>query len=201
MFVGLFVLTNIYATCNKRLDCDRTVYSFEGNFTASPDEDSIQLNDTIFLELAMPTTLKNVPTNQIVDFGKAVNLGTNISFDKLQDNNGDVQFCADCFELKLIHGSFVPDDLLPDRNKDYLFEETDSQYIFKLAIIPKATGTFCFAVGNATNVYTSKNKCDKAGFSLTFKNTSQHLYLYEQSRPGYTVSDYEKTHMYCFKVY
>lgn len=206
MNVKSFVLLGIaflfvYATCNKRLDCHNAVYSFEAFFGVASDNDSIQLNDTIFLELNSPVILKDIVSGQNVDYSHAVNFGTDISFDKFLDNSGNIQYCASCFELELINGTFVPDDLLPERNKDYRFEEKNGEYVFKLAIIPKQKGTFSLGVGNAVNVYTSKNKCDKANFSLTFKNTNQHLYLYEQRRPGYSPSLYERTHMYFFKVY
>jgi hypothetical protein len=198
VFLAFIYVSNVFGTCKK--DCSQNIYSFDAFFTAHLDEDSIQLRDTLFLELTTPTQLRDAITNQIINFTQAANFGTDISFDKLLGNN-NVQFCAGCFELKLINGAFLEDNLLSERNRDYRFEERNGQYLFKLAIIPKQKGTFCFAVGNASNVYRTGDKCNKANFSLTFVNTNQHLYQYEQSRPAYTPSEYERSHLYCFKVY
>lgn len=200
VILATIYLVTSYAGCKKRTDCKQNIYSFEAFFKLYPNKDSVQLNDTIWLELTTPTHLNDLSTNQTIDYSGAVNLGTNISFDKLLGDH-DVQFCAACFELKVVTGSFVPDNLLPERNKDYLFVEGNGQYQFNLAIIPKTRGLFCFGVGNASSVYRQSDKCTKASFDLTFKNTNQHLYLYEQSRPGYTPSEYERRHVYCFTVY
>lgn len=147
--------------------------------------------------------MNNLYTNQIVDYSGAINFGTAIGYGQLLggtvlDPGGKA--AADSFENVLIKGK--PDQSLkPDQVRSFLFAEENGMYVFKLGIVPKAKGLYTIAPGNAVNVYTNKNKCDKANFSLTFKSTSQHLYLYEQSRPGYTPSQYEQTHMYCFKVY
>jgi hypothetical protein len=100
----------------------------------------------------------------------------------------------------LVYGVFVPDDFLPNQNRDYLFIEANSEYKFKLGIIPKRVGVFTFSPSNSGTVRRANDNCSKAVFNITFANTNQHLYVYEQNRPGYTPSEYERTHMYCFKV-
>ena len=203
VLLGLISATTIQSRCSKRFDCSQIVYSFQTNIKAFPYLDSVNINDTIWIDFSCPTKLIDMISGQLVDYRDAENLGTDISF--LEFTGGSVLnpggiAAVDAFEFRLIYGVFVPDNHLPNQNKDYKFIKNGNDYRFKLGIIPKRSGIFTFSPGNAANVYTMKNKCDKAGFSITFANTNQHLYFYEQTRPGYTPSEYEQTHMYCFKV-
>ncbi len=199
----LFSYMLIYSTCKKRINCNEIIYSFQTNIRTFPDVDSLNVNDTIWIDFSCPTKLMDVYSGNIIDYSGAENFGTDISF--LEFTGGSVNnpggiAAVDAFEYKLIYGIFIPDSHLPNQNKDYKFIEVGNEYKFKLGIIPKRSGIFTFSPGNATNVYTKQNKCDKASFSITLANTNQHLYFYEQNRPGYTPSEYERTHMYCFKV-
>ena len=194
---------SIYSSCSKRVNCKDIVYSFETNITAYPDLDSLNINDTIWLDFSCSTRLRDVITGTWIDYSDAENFGTAINFHEFKGgsfSDPGVIAAVSAFEYKLIYGVFLPDNHLPEQNRDYKFMEVGNEYRFKLAIIPKRKGNFSVSPGNAANVYTKQNKCDKAGFSITFANTNQHLYLYEQNRPGYTPSEYERTHMYCFKV-
>ena len=201
----LFLISclSIYSSCKKRINCNEIIYSFQTNIKAFPDLDSIYINDTIWLDFSCPTQLLDAYSARTVNYTGAENFGTDVSF--LEFTGGSVAnpggiAAADAFEYKLIYGIFIPDNHLPNQNKDYKFIEIGNEYKFKLGVIPKRRGIFTVSPGNATNVYTKNNKCDKANFSITFANTNQHLYFYEQNRPGYTPSEYERTHMYCFKV-
>src|SRR5689334_11622357 len=86
LFLSLIALMCIYAQCNKRLDCANTVYSFEMGIKAYPDKDSINVGDTIWLEVNEPTTLKDVFSGKMIDYSGAVNLGSFVSFSKLVDS-------------------------------------------------------------------------------------------------------------------
>jgi hypothetical protein len=205
VILAMLYVATICGDCSKRKVCFGTskTYSFAVNGRAFPDSDSLFVNDTIWVEINFPTTLIDNNTQTTINYTDAENLGTDISFIQFiggSINNPGAVAAANDFDYKLILGTFVFDSYLPEKNKDYLFVQLGSEYKFKLGIIPKKVGNFSFAFGDAANVYTKNNKCDKAGFSITFANTSQHLYFYEQNRPGYTPSEYERTHMYCFKV-
>lgn len=178
-------------------------YSFATNIKAYPDIDSISINDTVWLEFLSPTRLTDIATGAMIDYSSATNLSTSINFDEFTggsiSNPGAIP-AVDAFEYKLIYGIFVPDDFLPERNRDYRFIETNNEFKFKLGIIPKRVGVFSLAPSNSATVRRANDNCSEAGFSITFATTNQHLYFYEQNRPGYTPSEYERTHMYCFKV-
>jgi hypothetical protein len=59
LLFGFIVLVSMHATCNKRLDCARTVYGFELSIKAYPNKDSVRVADTIWLEIYESTTLKD----------------------------------------------------------------------------------------------------------------------------------------------
>jgi hypothetical protein len=193
----------IFATCNKKIDCSQTTYSFEGFYNAYPQLDSIRVGDTIWIESGIETHLTDILSSQIVDFSGAENLGMAAGYFKLiggDATNPGVLPSAGSFINVLKKGSEIPVDN-PVQNRGFLYVQVNNEYQFLLGVVAKDTGIFAISFGNATNVYTSKNNCEKADFSLTFKNTEQHLYFYQNNRPGYQLSQGEKSHAYCFKVY
>ncbi len=201
--LGIISATTIYSRCSKRLDCSQVIYSFSINSKAFPDNDSIFINDTIWIEINCPSSLFDKITQSTVTFSEAQNLGTVIRLHKFIGGdvlNPGVVGAAEDFEFKIIEGSPVSNSINTSTNREFLFTEIQNSYKFKVGVVPKSQGIFSLALLDAANVYTKKNKCDKAGFSITFANTNQHLYFYEQNRPGYTPNEYERTHMYCFKV-
>jgi len=202
ILAGIWFLS-VYSSCNKSIFCNQATYSFSTNIRAYPSLDSININDTIWLEFICPVRLTDIASGNSIDYSGAANLGTAVDFLRFTGgsvSNPGVIAAANNFDYNLVTGVFVPDPLLPDQNKDYRFIESGNEYKFKLGIIPKQQGIFAIAVSDAANVYRHSDGCTKAGFSITFANTNQHLYFYEQNRPGYIPSQYEQTHMYCFKV-
>lgn len=189
--------------CNREFDCQRTIHNFEEFYRAYPDADSIHVNDTIWLELKTSTQLKDLTTNQIVDYSGAANFGTDIGYVELiggDASNPGAVAAANHFENILVNGSSLQ-SLNPAQVRVFNFKEENGMYLFKVGIVPKKIGLFLIGPGNASGVYQKDNSCRKSNFNLIFENTDQHLYLYEQNRPGYTPSEYEQTHAYCFKVY
>ena len=146
---------------------------------------------------------KNLATGEIVNFTGAVNLGFAISY--LELKGGDINSpgalaSAAEFTNVLIKGTETTPPR-PEQIRTFRFVEENGFYHFKLGIIPKRMGLFAIGFGNSGSVYTNNNKCWEASFSLTFKDTNQRIFLYEQSRPGYTASSFERSHMYVFKVF
>ncbi len=196
----LFWLLFSGATCTKESACKEIKHQFRGSFKVSPDIDSIRIGDTIFLESRIPYILTDQLTNEIVEFKNASNISVSVSIDKLLAGNNSIG-CVNCFELKPMPGTSIPMNISPDRNTHYAFVKTDTGYHLKLAIIPKQIGSFCIGTSDAGDAYPDGDRCRKALFHFRFENTNQHLYLYLQTRPGYTPSQYEIDHLYCFKVY
>ncbi len=200
--VVIIYILSVYASCNKHGDCITKTYSFATGIKTYPDTDSLNINDTIWLDFSSPTRLVDLGTSNMIDYSQA---SLSMSIDFLEFTGGSVSNpgvipAVNAFDYKIIYGTFIPDNLSADKNKDYKVLEISGEYKFKLGIIPKRTGIFSFIPIDANNVFRNNDPCTKAGFSISFANTNQHLYFYLQNRPGYVPSQYEQTHMYCFKV-
>lgn len=189
-----FLLTK--ARCVKTpLDCANSKYSFELGIKAYPDKDSIDVGDTIWLEVNEPTTLKNSLTGQMINYSNTVNLGSAIGFQKAIFIPA-LNFipAAEKFGFKLIEGVETR-NTNPLLFKEFLFTASYNYYSFKLAVIPKDTGIFRIVFSNANNVYRKDDGCTKAFFEINFKGTAQHRYLI----PGFA-DNTSKGGDYYFKV-
>lgn len=188
----------ICATCNKRIDCKQTIYSFSTALKAYPDSDSINIGDTLWIEFYQPVVLTDVISGSSVNYSEAVNLGTVLSFvefEKSQERGA----VAD-FKLQLYEGKISPTIKDSDINQEYLFVEESAYYKFKLAIIPKKRGNYVVTISNANNVYRKSDKCTKASFELKYGNTNQHFYLLKQWQPDIDLQEPGKSRVYYFKV-
>lgn len=203
--IGLLIvhMLTCYTTCKR--DCYDQNFSFSITNKIYPDKDSIQVGDSIWVEIDVPTTLLELTGNKEVDYSGAVNLGSGIQFLKLGKGNvqtGNATPAAMAFETHLEVGTVVDNSQTPfaKKTKEFLFVEMGGRYRFKAAFIAKEKGDFMIAPSDAAGVYRSQNRCDKAGFMNTIADTDQHLYMYQESRPGYEISGYERTHAYCVRV-
>ncbi len=170
-------------SCKKRKNCNITNYNFEMGIRGYPDQDSILIGDTIYLEVDESVLLSDLSTGQIINYDNAQNLGTAIGIGELISPGVVTQFVNVDFHFYLIKGITVP---RPDTNqfREYLFAENLQRYQFKVAIIPQRRGIFKMFISNAANVFRRNDECSKASFSINFKNTNQHLYFNEVSFPG-----------------
>ena len=194
----IIAIVSVSSQCNKpRLDCANSKYSFEFGIKAYSDKDSVNVNDTLWLEINEPTTLTDGFTGQVINYSGAANLGSAISFAKLIAPSLTDDLVASNFKYLLIKGNEIS---RPDTAKyrEFRFVEVNNYYKFKLGIIPKEQGIFKMFVSNAANGYRYNDKCSKANFIINFKETNQHFYLNEVSFPGITLSG--KNGFYLFKV-
>ena len=100
----LFCTILNYATCKKNSDCATTVYAFSSEIKAYPDVDSINIGDTIFLELNQPIISKDVNSGVQIDYRNAANFGTAIGFAELISSNNVNTEVASKFKYALIRG-------------------------------------------------------------------------------------------------
>jgi hypothetical protein len=189
-----------YSSCVR--NCVDENYSFAINNSFYPDKDTISIGDTIWMEVDAPTTNMDLMRQQPVDYSGAANLGTAISFLKLLPGSIEMSNAIESahdFKLVLVEGRQV-DNPFVNKVREFLFTERDAHYHFKLGMIPTSSGDFIIDASNSAGTYRKQNKCTKAGFEITISNTDQHLYIYQNARPGYEISGYEQTHIYCFHV-
>jgi len=205
IIVTLLSVTMIYSRCKPSICSDAITYSFQvNNAKAYPDKDSIKINDTLWIEISFPTKLQDVVTNNTIDYSNAVNLGEDLSvlmFTGGSASDPGASYANNNFDYFLANGSTGMTSINGVRN--FLFSElnVNGSYLLKVGVIPKKTGIYGLGIGNPTGVYRKNDACTKASFAISFANTNQHLYYYQNNRPGYSISSYEQQHMYCFKVY
>lgn len=191
--------TTTFSTCKKGgLGCASTVYNFQIAAKIHPDLDSIHIGDTIWIELNTSTNLTDVTSNKIINFSEAENLGTAVGFGNYSILNNPVP-SANSFSTILITGKKIdnPDTL---QIREYLFEERNNEYIFKLGIVAKEMGVFGIGLSNAQNVYRSSDQCSKAFFNITLQDTHQHYYLNPNINSSNTDTS-KPTGSYYFKVF
>lgn len=195
--------STVFSTCKKGgLGCANAVYSFKDSATAFPDIDSIYVGDTLFISSNIPTNQTDLSSGQIVDYSNASNLSLSIQFLKLVGGSvsdpGTI-YVANKFSCIPVIGAQITDPFT-EGERSFSFKERTDMYNLKVAMIPQDTGAYLIAISNGVNVTRSSGKCTKANYEIDFANIDQHLYLYQNNRPGYIINNYEKTHVYCFKV-
>ena len=205
LVVAIILATTISSTCKKNLICgDKASYFFTNNHaTAYPTRDSIRVGDTLVVEISMPTTLRDTLTNSLIDFSDAIGIGNSFSMDIFTGgsvSNPGSSFAANNFEYYVFNGQSI-NSSFPERIRNYTFNKVASTFILKVGIIAKSIGIYALAISDAPLVSRKGDNCTRASFTFLFGNTNQHLYFYQNNRPGYVISDYERQHMYCFKVY
>jgi hypothetical protein len=183
------------STCKKNGNCTETSYSFEADAKVINPYDSINIGDTIWLEITALITQANRISGQTVTFSKAENLGTAIGFAEII--LPEIKGAANDFAYLLVKGTTVTNPKITEI-REYSFLEGSNTYEFRLGIIPKRKGFFNFGLSNAANVFRKNDKCTKAFYRIYFTQTPLHLYYIKQVLG--TTPDSSYSSPYCFKV-
>ncbi len=186
--ISLFTASLFFQRCSCKkafgLDCAEVKYGFELPVKAFPNNDSISIGDTIWLQINESTSFKDVQSGQIIDYSGAENLGTVLSFGNYDSSlNSWTNENPNNFKLVLMNGNGVLVNQTPI-SIEYLFTEKDKRYMFLLAVIPKGKGLFSLLFSNSNNTYRKSDKCTKANFMINFKDTNQHYPLNPFYIPG-----------------
>lgn len=190
------VIATSFSTC-RRSACEEVSYNFEVGMKIFPDRDSVRLNDTVWLQVDVPSNLRDLVSSKMIDYSNAENLGTDIALVELT-GNASFRGAFGNFHLYLEQGKLVQSSNDSTMIRDFLFNEANGNYIFLLGLIPLQKGIFRASWGNAVNVYRRNDKCTKADFSIVSEQTNAHSYFNTNNFPGIVT---DSTHMYCFKVY
>jgi hypothetical protein len=186
-----------FSGCGK--NCKDASYQFKMDESFHPEKDSINIGDTLWLYSSHSTTFTDITGNSQVDFSNS-QIGANIEIVNFPDTSQEAVGAVNNFDIVKINGNEVGNDNIPTQNKSFYFEEINSYYVLKLGFIAKQKGIYAISLGNSIGIVQKKGTCEKAGIEIDNNNLNNHLYYYQNFRPGYQISDYEKTHIYCFKV-
>ncbi len=193
-------MATIFSTCNKGgLGCANALYNFNIPESITPDKDSIQIGDTLFLNVSTSSSLSDLQRGTVINYSNTENLGNVVTLLRFAPLNTDVG-AINNFKFIFKKGSQIK-AIDPLSQMDVLFDEGNGSYIFSLAIIANDTGRYALTIGDAADVYRKNDKCTKANFSINFQNTNQHFYWLNEWRPDLTLDDNSKRHVYYFKVY
>lgn len=171
--ISLLLFTK--AGCNKMpLDCANVKYSFQLPVKAYPDKDTVNVGDTIWLEINESTNFINSQSGETIDYSGVGNLGSAIGFSYRDTVLKQWVDAASRFHFLLIKGRELKKTPL---DIEYSFAEEAGRYLFKLGVIPIEKGLHSLLFNNSNNTYRNSDKCTKANFIINFKNTNQHYYL------------------------
>lgn len=176
LIIALFVIVacSMQATCKK--NCVSATYTFKIGVKANPNLDSINIGDTIWLDINEPVVLTDLESGMQINYSNATSLSALIGF---QEVLSATQFrnAANDFRFKVILGleTTNTNSLL---FREYFFAEQNGRYLFKLGIVPLTLGIYRLIFENAANVFRNNSNCEKASFKFDFQQTDQHFYLY-----------------------
>jgi hypothetical protein len=187
----------IKCDCKKlQIDCTKIKYNFQLPMNAYPDKDSINIGDTIWLEIDESTILKDSISSSNIDYSGTENLGTVISFNKLI-TVGKLEYAIDKFKITVLKGQKLKQSNI---DAEYSFSEENRRFKFKLAIVPEDSGIFRMILSNSNNTYRKNDECTKANFNIEFKDTQLHGYYYNVFDPNVVIDTSNKGNVYYFKV-
>jgi hypothetical protein len=195
-----FSIATILSSIGCGKNCKDAKYSFSMDETFSPEKDTITVGDTLWVTSSHSTTFQDLIRNAEVDFSNS-QIGSNIGILNFPDTSQTVLGAVNDFTIIKVYGNEVGNDNIPTENRGFFYEEISGNYILKLGFIANQKGVFTISLGNSISTVKRKGGCEKADIEIDNANTNNHLYYYQNFRPGYQISDYERKHMYCFKVY
>lgn len=199
----------MFSTLVNQLGCrdcspgneNNRIYVKGGGAIVTPDSDSIQVGDTLWLNSVIPAKLTEIYSNgdsSKIDLNGASNMTTQLEFLSLVGINNNPVGALDSFNFIYDRGSFspVPQVLHSDKVASYLYQ--NGNYIFSLGIIAQKKGIYYLAVLNSA----AQKRCAFVTIETHMKNLDSHLYyLKDTYYGGGAISPADSIHAYCFKVY
>ncbi len=196
--IAIAMAVAIINGCSK--PCNEPDYSFSITESFSPEKDSINVGDTMWLVSETPVKMQDITTQARIDYSGAANFGSTLQVIDISKTQSTEIGAVDSFTyIKVIGDIFTDEKISPTKVKQLSFNEINGMYKIKIGIIAQKKGAYILFVGNAANIYrTSSPKCGKASIEILNNNVNQHLFLYEDLYGS--LSDFDKQHAYCFIV-
>ena len=102
------------------------------------------------------------------------------------------------FDFQILIGSLKPYNF---SSQSIFYELKDSDYGFKLLIIPKVVGKYAVFISDCASLrLPGGDPCDNASIYMLNGNSNNHIELLEAYSGQGAVSEFEKTHVYCLEV-
>lgn len=181
--------------CTK--PCHEPDYDFSVYESFSPEKDSMNVGDTLYLNWEILKMQKDKNTGTLINFSNLGNLGDNLVISDITKFHDAKREAADSFSYINIYGKIYSDNY---GAKQFQFMETDSSYLLKVGLIPLKAGLYVFTIPDATGIYRNGHvKCGIGDYAVLNANVNKHLYLFENLW-GSIISDYDRNRSYCIKV-
>lgn len=175
-------------------------YSFNVNVQITPDKDSVQIGDTIFLISSFPDSLIDQSSGQLVEYNNSKGIGNTLSISIILPGDTLATGAVLNFDYLSINGKIYNNNTIPnpDQFQQITYQEFNKMYVLKVGLIAKKTGNYVFGLSDGVGI---NSGCSNASFNISINNTNQHFYLIQEWIPGDVLDDYGKRHVYYFKVY
>ena len=184
--------------------CIEANLSFSVHSQIIPDNDSMHIGDTVYLESSFPTQLTEQSTGQLMDYSNSTGIGSTLAVSSLPLGDTIAQDAVFDFDYISVNGRIYNDRSIPrpDGVQQVSYEETNGNYTLKVGLIAKKKGNYILGIGDGLSNGRKKSKnCEKASFNITLINTDQHFYLIKNWYPNVVIGGYGKMRVYYFKVY
>lgn len=177
-------------------------HSFQQKVIFEPEQLQYHIGDTIFISSKFSCQdLLNTTTGLTEDYCGLTSLGSSISIRLLYHfpvDSIDYIHVIDNFDYVSMEGETKPFNRYAS---DLRFQITDTEYSLKFGIIPKVIGKYAVFISDSGPANLSGNdRCDTGSFSFVNGNNDNHFELIQEYFAGETVSDFDRTHNYCFEV-
>ncbi len=195
----IFIIAVGFFNCCRK-PCNLPNYTFSVNDSFSPEKDSINIGDTLWLTCTISKTQIDINTQANINFDNAENLGSNLVISDISRFNLE-RGAVDSFNYIQQYGNISTDPTSnPQGVKQLRFEESSDSYLLKVGLIAKKEGNYILTVPDNPYVFRrGMAKCGTADFKILNVNINKHLYLFENIWG--LLSEYDRNHSYCFKVY
>ncbi len=200
--LGVSFIIIVNSGCPK--PCIESNYSFAVNSQMVPDLDSIQVGDTIFLVSSFPSKLTDLANGRVVDYSNSTGIGSTLGIVKLINGTYPGLDAVSEFNYLSEIGMIYNDSNIPSPNKfqQLRYQEDNGSYNLKIGIVPKQKGIYYLGIGDGlSNGRTKSKNCENGSFKIVLLNTDQHLNFFTSWSPGNSLSSYEESRAYFFKVY
>lgn len=201
---SVLIIVAIINTGCPRKSCIEVTYAFNVQSEIIPNDDSLQIGDTIFVMSTFPNMLKDEYSGQLVDYSGALKIGSTLGIGELIAGSNSPKDAVSDFDYFDVEGRIYNDPTIPSPNgvQQLIYQEIDGKYKLKVGLIAKKKGIYVLGAGDGLGTgLKGSNNCKKAKIGMSVSNVDKHKYYYEYWRPGYVLTESDLRRIYCFKIY